>query len=319
MKRFWRASGSLAVAVGSLVVGLASLSVVAEERGLPDTGVVIKSGDRTVLDYRYQNVPFKPYVAQLFSPAGTQVLRDSPSDHKHHHGLMFAVWADGVNFWEEKPDSGKENHRGLRPFGEACYDRPSAEGFSEQLDWTAPNGDILLNESRKLTVYNDPTLGATLLTWTTQLQPAAGKQEVKLGGAEYNGLGMRFPQSMDITGDFLWSDTKDSEVKAKGRQRLTRSAWCAYCSAVDGKPVTVAMFDHPANPRHPATMFTLLYKPFSYLSATLHLAKEPLLVTKDHPLALRYGVAVWDGNRSAAEVQKLYDQWLQLESADSKQ
>jgi hypothetical protein len=223
---------------------------------------------------------------------------------------MFAVWADGVNFWEEKPDCGKEIHRQLTDMG--------ASGISEQLCWAAPSGDILLNESRTLTAYNDPALGASLLTWKTCLTPATGKQEVKLSGTDYDGLGMRFPHSMDTTGDFLWSDTKDSEIKPKGTQRLTRSAWCAYRSAVDGKPVTVAIFDHPDNPRHPATMFTLLYKPFSYLSATLRLAKEPLLVTKDHPLALRYGVAVWDGNRSAAEVQKLYDQWSRLVPVDSK-
>ena len=43
----------------------------------------------------------KPYADQLFSPAGVQVLRDSPLDHKHHHGLMYALAVDGVNFWEE--------------------------------------------------------------------------------------------------------------------------------------------------------------------------------------------------------------------------
>ena len=57
--------------------------------------------------YRYVQSPYKPYADRLVSPAGTQILRDSPSDHKHHHGLMFALSADGVNFWEEdSPDAG---------------------------------------------------------------------------------------------------------------------------------------------------------------------------------------------------------------------
>ena len=60
--------------------------------------------------YRVDGVPFKPYVEKLFTPSGTNILRDAPSDHLHHHGLMFAVRVNGINFWEEKPDSGKQEH-----------------------------------------------------------------------------------------------------------------------------------------------------------------------------------------------------------------
>ena len=63
--------------------------------------VSVSGGDRPVLRYRYDRVPMKPYVDQLFTPGGVQVLRDSPHDHKHHHGLMFAVAVDGVDFWAE--------------------------------------------------------------------------------------------------------------------------------------------------------------------------------------------------------------------------
>ncbi len=56
----------------------------------------------------------KPYVDQLLSPAGVQVLRDSPSDHKHHHGLMYALEVDKVNFWEENSrNSGREKQNSL--------------------------------------------------------------------------------------------------------------------------------------------------------------------------------------------------------------
>ena len=46
------------------------------------------------------------------------------------------------------------------------------------------------------------------------------------------------------------------------------------------KRTTVAVFDHPTNPRHPATMFTM--PNFAYISATLNLMKEPLKVEIDH-------------------------------------
>ena len=76
--------------------------------------VSVFDGDRPVLRYRYADVPMKPYVDQLFSPAGVQVLRDSPHDHKHHHALMFATAVDGVDFWSEVGQGfGKEIHESL--------------------------------------------------------------------------------------------------------------------------------------------------------------------------------------------------------------
>ena len=62
----------------------------------------IRSGDRTVLEYCAKAAPMKPYVRELFTPGGVQILCDSPADHKHHHGLMFALGVDGVDFWGEK-------------------------------------------------------------------------------------------------------------------------------------------------------------------------------------------------------------------------
>ena len=55
------------------------------------TEITLKQGERTVFHYRYTDVPFKPYVRALYSPAGVNVLQDAPTDHLHHHGLMFAV------------------------------------------------------------------------------------------------------------------------------------------------------------------------------------------------------------------------------------
>ncbi len=77
---------------------------------------------------------------------------------------------------------------------------------------------------------------------------------------------------------------------------------------VDGKSVTVAMFDHPKNFRHPATWFTMA-KPFAYLCVTLDLKNQPIEMQPDKPLPLRYGVALWDGTVKPAEIEKMYERW----------
>ncbi len=97
---------------------------------------------------------------------------------------------------------------------------------------------------------------------------------MKLDGHHYYGLGMRFLTSMDSGGRFFNSSKQPGEV-VRGSERLVAAKWCAYTAKADGKPVTVAIFDHPSNPRHPNKMFTMT-PPFAYLSATLNLWKEPL-------------------------------------------
>jgi hypothetical protein len=101
----------------------------------------------------------------------------------------------------------------------------------------------------------------------------------------------------------------------RGDERLTPVKWCAYAAKADGKPVTVAVFDHPDNPRYPAKMFTML-TPFAYLSATRNEWKEPITIKAGKPLNLRYAVAVWDGEADKATVEKLYQRWLKMNESD---
>jgi hypothetical protein len=95
----------------------------------------------------------------------------------------------------------------------------------------------------------------------------------------------------------------------RGTERLTPDRWCAYTAKADGKEVTVAIFDSPDNPRHPNRVFTMT-RPFAYLSATLNLWKEPMKLDVSKPLALCYGVAVWDGTVKRADIESLYKQWV---------
>ena len=271
--------------------------------------VSIFDGDRLVLRYRYAGVPMKPYADQLFSPGGVQVLRDSPADHKHHHGLMFALAVDGVDFWGEVGKGfGKQEQRSLGDVKATVHDGASRAGFVQELEWVGAASDKpLLIERREIAVLKAKGLGATLVEWHSVLEAPPGKKSITLTGHCYFGLGMRFVESMD-GGRFFNADDKPGRVVG-GDRRLTSTKWCAYSAKADGKSVTVAVFDHPANLRHPAETYTMT-KPFAYLSATLNLSKEPLVVKAGRPLNLRYGVALWDDEADKATVEKLYQCWL---------
>ncbi len=306
-----------------------------------DTTIKISRLSRPLLEYRYANVPFKPYVSRMWAPpwpnlklvSSVQVLRDSPSDHKHHHGLMFALEADGVDFWSETAKNGKQLSRAL--------DEPTtaADGaqFTQRLDWVATNGTVVLCERRHLFVHNTQEQGATLLTWRSRLSTGPNREVVNLTGHHYFGLGARFLQGMDKVGEFINATGQPGET-VRGDERLVAAKWCAYTAQADttdmeikpptiavssgaglttatmDMPVTIAMFDDPKNPRHPAKMFTMS-KPFAYLSATLNLWKEPMELKCGSELDLCYGFAVCDGKLSAADIEKLYQRWLTLRSA----
>jgi hypothetical protein len=249
--------------------------------------VVLRSGAKPAAEYHAECTPFKPYVAQLYSPSGVGVLRDNVADHLHHHGLMFAIAVNGVDFWSEKPTCGKQLERKLETHG---------NGLTQWLDWVTPEKQVLLSEERTVTVHQAP---ATLLTWRSRL---SSKDEVALTGSHYFGLGMRFVTEMDKIARFINSANATGDV-VRGSERLTSAKWSA-CIAHN---VTVALFDHPSNLRQPARMFTM-NMPFAYQSATLNLWKEPFALKA--PLELRYGVAVWDGEQPAEQIEQLYRRWL---------
>jgi hypothetical protein len=275
----------------------------------------IHADQSSLLLYRYNNVPFKPYIQQLFSPSGVNILRDAPHDHLHHHALMFAVKVDGVNFWEETPTAGKQLHKSFTNVTSKVktdtendkHNEVHQAAFTELIDWNNSSGQFLLKEKRTVEVYRTTGINATLLTWKSELELPEGVESVTLKGAHYHGLGMRFLTSMDTGGQFINADNKTGTV-FRGQERLLRSTWCAYTANADGKPVTVAMFDHPNNTRHPATWFTMT-EPFAYLSATMNLHVEPLKVVTGKPLVLKYAVVLWDGKVESDRINKLYKSW----------
>lgn len=314
----------------SWVLAGAAVAADSPEVAVDATSVTLQVGGRTVGRYRYAEVPFKPYLQELRTPSGVNILRDAPFDHLHHHSLMFAVAVDGVNFWEEKDGLGKQEHLAIRDVFAGQVGGSACASFKEELAWRA-GGKGLLHETRAIRVLADPAGKASLVSWTAEFRElradgrtaGAGCPAVTFGGERYYGLGMRFLTSMDKTGQFFNAD----DAKGVEGTNDKRSRWCAYTAQADGKAVTAAMFDHPTNARHPANWFTML-EPFSYLCATLGLQHEKLALGRAasrpadrqvnvSPFRLSYGVAVWDGEQQRDEIDRVFKLWVK--SVESKE
>lgn len=301
-------------ATAAVFLALAAAASAAEptplaiEKG-PGT-ITISWAGRPLARYQYVPNPNKPYVESLFSPAGLNVLRDSPADHKHHHGVMFAVAVDGVDFWSETATCGRQLDQGTTATLRACKDAaPGLDGAAtamvvQHISWVSPKGTALLDETRTLEITRLAGGPVTLLVWQSRLAPASGRTACTLAGSPYFGLGMRFAVTMDRGGQLFNAEGKTGQAQTNNAPAV----WTAYSASVDGKPVTVAMFDLPGNPR-PATWFTM-DQPFAYISATLALNAKPLAILAAEPIQVRYAVAVWDGKVAPPVIAEVYEKAL---------
>jgi hypothetical protein len=301
------------VAAAATIAALWSTSALAAGLSIADQDGVttVRQGDRLLLEYQSKPHPYKAYVSRFFTPQGVEVLRDSPHDHVHHRALMYAIGIDGVDFWSEFPQDkpGTQSVSSTSTGTHLTDDRGTAT-IRQTIDWIDADKKTLAKEQRTLTLHIGEVPNVSLLTWQSRLAPPPGRAAIRLWGRHYFGLGMRFVTSMDQGGRFF-NPTGTPGTSVRGTERLVRANWCAFTARVGDQPVTVAMFDAPKNPRHPATWFTMT-GPFAYLSATLELEKEPLEVAAAKPLEVRYGVALWDGEVPAKVVARVYQAWLEL-------
>jgi hypothetical protein len=271
--------------------------------------VVVRDPSGELLRYRYADVTHKPYVAALTTARGENILRDAPADHLHHHGLMFACGVDGNNYWEESVGAGKQVH--------VDWTRLDVLSIPVRADPTAAAAreaailEETLHWERTMVAFAPSAEGPRLFDWQSQLTAAADGPGATLAGSNYYGLGMRFVAEMDRSGQF---SNAAGNAGADGTN-AARAAWCAYASELGPeRSVTVALFDAPTNPRHPATWFTM-DRPFAYLSATLGLASEPVILAPGQTLSLHYGVALISKSATAAEIGTAYQEWQQLLTA----
>ena len=298
------------LAAAILIAGQADRAAATEIRFNAERAMVLADAEPR-LEYRYAGPGlFKPYVAGLYLPGAVNPLRDAPSDHLHHHALMLAFNIGETEFWVEMPESGRQVHDAFS--GVAVDPASGPAGFAERLRWVAPataGGQLLLREERRLLLVPTPPDAPSLLDWTSRFALPEGAGPARLTGREYHGLGVRFVQSMDTGGRFLNSEGGATVETTNAK----RARWCSYSAKLEsGAPVTLAIFDHPENPRSPADWFTMT-SGFAYMTATLGLDADPLALEPGQQILLRYGVAIFPAEAAADQIEAAYRMWLRWE------
>lgn len=265
---------------------------------------------KVVWAYDFARSP-KPHVSLLATPTGQVVSLDSPHDHVHHRGLMFACKAGGVNFWEEVPNPGEEDV----PCGEIVHldwmeqhCDGNALRLTESLAWQNPStGVSVLQEERRLCVRVDETRQAVRCDWGSRLSNP-GSRAIELSGRtpfspiSYYGLGVRFARALDHGGIHQNADGPCTLPAANG----TRCAWHDYSGMLDNSHARVGVLiaDAPSNPRHPTPWFIISHPPmpFAFVTASL-LAHEDYTLPPNGVLELHYCIWAHDGHWQASDCQ----------------
>lgn len=272
--------------------------------------------NRTILSYPFGTNQFKPYVRSLVTLDGVDLLRDAPADHLHHHGLMYAVKVNDINFWEEAPNAGHQVPQAdfVRDF-KRNPDGHAVAQFSQMLHWvTATNAAVpdttpvaLLIEKRTIALTVLAQSEQLLLDWRSDFGLGPQTPQVKLTGTTYHGLGMRFRAEFD--GVASRRNSEDHPYPQEGVQGVLPARWMAVSHVVAGRPYTLTLFQHPDNPGNPR--FFSMQKPFAYLSATQGLDEAPLTYRAGDRWTLRYLLVVSPGRPSKEQLDRHYAAFTQ--------
>ena len=291
-------AGSFAALVCALPASAAPLSVGSSAQA--QEWIISHSGQR-VMSYAFPPARFKPCVRELAPLGGQNILRDAPHDHLHHHALMFAIAVNGLNFWEEVSGSGVQKAVQSPPpvIGVSPDGLPQAT-IRQTLHWLAAQDAFLpdspklalLVEQRTLVLTVNEATKEVALRWQSAFEVGGKTNTVALSSAghPYFGLGMRFLQELDELANQF---NADGEPDLSGtKQDLSPHTWSAVSFDRPGAPVTIALFDHPANARSPSVFFTMM-RSFAYLSATQAIDKEPLIYHAGDRFTLNYLVTIY--------------------------
>ena len=270
---------------------------------------------RKLLTYAFATNQFKPYVRELSSLRGDDVIRDAPADHLHHHGLMYATRVNGVNFWEERDQPGHQRHIKLLSQGtsRSASGLPQAS-FTELIHWV-PDGEhtradttpvALLVERRTLTLTVDEAHEEIALAWHAWFEVGTRTNRVTLHGSDYNGLGLRLPAAWDQVARY--ENSENAPYPAGGKPGAVPARWGAVSHTKDGRTIQVTLFASPRS--HAGTnSFFAMTEPFTYLAATQGLNKTPLEYRAGDRFAIDYLVLVYSGARTATQLETRYQSW----------
>jgi hypothetical protein len=247
----------------------------------------------------------KPFLYPLRTVSGRNLSRRFPveslpgenTDHAWHRGLW---WGHGLinghDFWRE--------------LGRDKTSRLVRTNDKDRFAMVTPNGDRIGTNRQRYTLTDDGPLryiDAHIQIFADQ------SQALTFGDTDDGGFAFRLS-------DAFREDRGARLINANGLEGTKTiwgqaARWVDYSAVIDGTPVGVAVFDHPANLRHPTQWHARGYSlcaanPFAGKSFSKNKGPDGAYVLKSgQVLTFKYRVLIHEGPCDAPRIEVLYQNW----------
>lgn len=290
------------------------------------TVVALLDGDRITVkidgelftEYHFEGQN-KPILYPVLGPGQVPMTRNYPmkqgvpneaSDHPHHRSLWFTHGdVNGISFWHEGKGAGVTVQEKLLRLssGKRAVIQTSNR-------WVGPDGKTVMTDVRTLTFYEED--GARIVDHAITLRASEGP--VKLGDTKEGTMGIRTNPLLRLRGDERRGVTEVNgrAINSAGHRDRElwgkRAAWVDYTGEIDGKTVGVAIFDHPANPRHPTWWHARDYGLVAANPFGIHdFERKPagtgdLSLKKDEEITFRHRFVFHPGGPDEAHVKRRF-------------
>ncbi len=288
---------------------------------LHDQRVTVKVGDEVFTELIYHEKYAKPIFYPIYGPGQVSMTRSWPMkddvkgeahDHPHHKSLWFSHEINGIDFWSEKGGTTKtlatdfETLSGpafrtnsiwvRRGTGETVFSDLTIYRFGSDEDSRWIDAEITIQATHGDVTFDDTKEGTFALRTHPDLRLSADPKDgvEKVFGQAYNSNGE--------TGKTIWGKS---------------AKWVMYGGPIDGTPMSIAIFDHPSNLRHPTTWHAREYGLVAANPFGLHYFKGQekgtgaYTIKNGGELTLKYRALFMKGVPDAGELNRRFDQFAE--------
>ncbi len=274
---------------------------------LPDANerVWVSHDNRNLLGYCYSGQYRKPFFYPVRGPSGRSVTRlghprDFGGGHDHHRSLWIEHEnVNDVSFETEHLHFYAGTDSPLVGIGRIAHDRflrqedgPVYARLEMALDWVSHEGDVLLNEIRRVRVY--PLAGGEqLIDFDLTFQPQV--EQVTFGQSTFGILAARVAHPLEVLRGGGRILNARGALNEEGVHRQT-AEWCDYAGPISPDETNgIAVLGHPENIHHPHRWHVrddgwMCAAPFARHAKTIHGGET---------LSIRFRVFVHDGDHAS--------------------
>lgn len=277
-----------------------------------DLGLRVEIDGKLFSEYRTTDAQ-RPYMYPIIGPSGENLARPYPmekggaEDHPHHRSMWFTHGGvNGVDFWGNGEKNGTIKHTG--------FEQIKAEGavgsFIAKSDWMLPTGEVIMTDERAIRI-EALAGGSATVDWTIRMIATAG--EVTFTDTKEGSFALRLGPTLSIKESEEAHITTSEGAKDK-KAWGTRAKWVTYHGPdPKGNAVSVTVFDHPGNLRHPTWWHARDYGLFAANPFGIHdfekdadKTKGNHILAKGQTLTQRYRVLIEAGEPDQARLTEKF-------------